>query len=114
MAWLTSCTTFVAMWSMAKRFKAMVAKDHRFEIVVPRKFALVCFRLKPELESEGSKLNRELLNAVNSSGRAFMTHGVVGGRFYIRAAIGATLTEERHVDDLWKLIKEKAQNLFLN
>ncbi|TXG66231.1 hypothetical protein EZV62_007506 [Acer yangbiense] len=79
--------------SMAKRFEAM---------------------MKPEIESKGTELNRELLNAVNSSGRAFMTHGVVGGTFYIRAAIGATLTEEHHVDDLWKLIKEKAQNLFLN
>ncbi|KAK4850591.1 hypothetical protein QYF36_008106 [Acer negundo] len=95
---------------MARRFEALVAADRRFEIVVPRKFALVCFRLKPVLESEGSKLNRKLLDAVNSSGRAFMTHGVVGGRFYIRVAIGSTMTEEHHVDDLWMLIKEKAQN----
>ncbi|KAK3197936.1 hypothetical protein Dsin_021351 [Dipteronia sinensis] len=94
---------------MAKRFEELVAEDHNFEIVVPRKFALVCFRMKPEIESDGSKLNRKLLDAVNSSGRAFMTHGVVGGTFYIRAAIGATMTEEHHVDDLWKLIKEKAQ-----
>ncbi|TXG58281.1 hypothetical protein EZV62_016110 [Acer yangbiense] len=96
---------------MAKRFETMVATDRRFEIVVPRKFALVCFRLKPELESDGSELNRKLLEAVNSSGRAFMSHAVVGGLFVIRAAIGATLTEDRHVDDLWKLIQEKAQIL---
>ncbi|KAI9196217.1 hypothetical protein LWI28_022017 [Acer negundo] len=96
---------------MAKRFEAMVATDRRFEIVVLRKFALVCFMLKPELESDGSELNQKLLEAVNSSGRAFMSHAVVGGLFVIRAAIGATLTEDRHVDDLWKLILEKAQIL---
>ncbi|KAK3226826.1 hypothetical protein Dsin_006688 [Dipteronia sinensis] len=96
---------------MAKRFETMVATDRRFEIVVPRKFALVCFRLKPVLESDGSELNRKLLEAVNSSGRAFMSHAVVGSLFVIRAAIGATLTEDRHVDDFWKLIQEKAQIL---
>ncbi|KAI9154334.1 hypothetical protein LWI28_024563 [Acer negundo] len=99
----------VDMGHMAKRFETMVATDRRFEIVVPRKFALVCFRLKPELESDGSELNQKLLEAMNSSGRAFMSHAVVGGLFVIRAAIGAMLTEDRHADDLWKLIQEKAQ-----
>ena len=41
---------------------------------------------------------------VNGSGRAFMTHAVVGGIYSIRCAIGSTLTETRHVDSLWKLI----------
>ncbi|KAL5799124.1 hypothetical protein ACOSQ2_003944 [Xanthoceras sorbifolium] len=86
------------------RFEALVARDHRFEIMVPTNFALVSFRLKPELESISSELNRKLLDAVNSSGHAFMTHGVVGGVFYIRAAFGTTMTKERHVDDLWKLL----------
>ncbi|KAL5862484.1 hypothetical protein ACOSQ4_003780 [Xanthoceras sorbifolium] len=87
------------IWSdvaIAKRFEALVARDHRFEIMVPTNFALVSFRLKPELD-----------------GHAFMTHGVVGGVFYIRAAFGTTMTKERHVDDLWKLLQEKAQILLL-
>ncbi|RVW79655.1 Tyrosine/DOPA decarboxylase 2 [Vitis vinifera] len=33
--------------NLAKRFEAHVAKDPRFEAVVPRRFALVCFRLRP-------------------------------------------------------------------
>ncbi|XP_007030243.2 PREDICTED: tyrosine decarboxylase 1 [Theobroma cacao] len=99
--------------SMAKRFEAFVAKDDRFEIVVPRKFALVCFRLKPKQELEGAELNCRLLEAINSSGRAFMTHAVVGGIYVIRCAIGTTMTEERHVDALWKLIQEKAQGLLM-
>ncbi|OMO84665.1 Pyridoxal phosphate-dependent decarboxylase [Corchorus capsularis] len=99
--------------SMAKRFEEFVAKDERFEIVVPRKFALVCFRIKPKEEVEGNELNRKLLEAINSSGKAFMTHAVVGGIYVIRCAIGTTLTEQRHVDDLWKLIQEKTQSLLM-
>ncbi|KAL5799127.1 hypothetical protein ACOSQ2_003947 [Xanthoceras sorbifolium] len=99
--------------AMAKRFEALVARDHRFEIMVPTNFALVSFRLKPELESISLELNQKLLDAVNSSGHAFIIHGVVGGVFYIRAAFGTTMTKERHVDDLWKLLQEKAQILLL-
>ncbi|KAL4340642.1 hypothetical protein GQ457_08G005580 [Hibiscus cannabinus] len=92
--------------AMAKRFEAFVRKDERFEMVVPRKFALVCFRLKPkaEEEDEGRELNRKLVEAINSSGRAFMSHAVAGGIYVIRCAIGTTLTQQHHVDALWKLI----------
>ncbi|KAI4974077.1 hypothetical protein ZWY2020_042161 [Hordeum vulgare] len=33
--------------SMAKMFEDFVRADNRFEVVVPRNFALVCFRIKP-------------------------------------------------------------------
>ncbi|KAL6345106.1 hypothetical protein AAG906_013589 [Vitis piasezkii] len=36
--------------NLAKRFEAHVAKDPRFEVVVSRRFALVCFRLRPKQE----------------------------------------------------------------
>ncbi|XVF42435.1 hypothetical protein PTKIN_Ptkin01aG0362800 [Pterospermum kingtungense] len=96
---------------MAEQFEELVAKDERFEIAVPRKFALVCFRLKPKHEAEGTEISCKLLDAINSSGRAFMTHAVVGGVYVIRCAIGTTLTEEHHVDASWKLIQEKADVL---
>ncbi|KAG5232755.1 tyrosine decarboxylase [Salix suchowensis] len=68
--------------NLAKRFESLVAKDSRFE---------------HNDACKASELNRKLLAAVNESGRAFMTHSVVGGL--------------RHVDDLWKLIQEKAADL---
>ncbi|XVF42445.1 hypothetical protein PTKIN_Ptkin01aG0363800 [Pterospermum kingtungense] len=98
---------------MAKRFEGLVAKDERFEIVVPRTFALVCLRFKPKHEAEGTELNCKLLDAINSSGRAFMTHAVLGGIYVIRCAIGTTMTEQHHVDALWKLIQEKADVLLM-
>ncbi|XXG59470.1 hypothetical protein AAC387_Pa04g1550 [Persea americana] len=97
---------------MAKAFEALVAADPRFEIVVPRRFSLVCFRLNPPGKFDSvDVLNRKLLDSINSTGRVYMTHTIVGGVYLLRFAVGATLTEERHVDAAWKLIKERADAL---
>ncbi|KAE8713342.1 Tyrosine/DOPA decarboxylase 2 [Hibiscus syriacus] len=94
---------------LAKQFEALITEDERFEIVVPRRIVLVFFRLKPKHGLDGNELNRKLLDAINSSGRAFLTQGVVAGIYAIRCVVGATLTEERHMKDLWSLILEKAR-----
>eukprot|EP00268_Persea_americana_P067626 TRINITY_DN9325_c4_g1_i1.p1 TRINITY_DN9325_c4_g1~~TRINITY_DN9325_c4_g1_i1.p1 ORF type:complete len:352 (-),score=28.03 TRINITY_DN9325_c4_g1_i1:84-1139(-) len=103
------------IWSdvrMAKALEALVAADPRFEIVVPRRFSLVCFRLNPPGKFDSvDELNRKLLDSINSTGRVYMTHTIVGGVYLLRFAVGATVTEERHVDAAWKLIKEKADAL---
>ncbi|KDP38775.1 hypothetical protein JCGZ_05111 [Jatropha curcas] len=101
---------------MAKVFEGFVRSDSRFEIVVPRRFALVCFRLvwPNKLDGLGNSeiLNRKLLEWVNSTGRIYMTHTKVGGEYILRFAVGATLTEERHVVAAWMLIKDGADVLF--
>ncbi|XP_052208358.1 tryptophan decarboxylase TDC2-like [Diospyros lotus] len=99
---------------MAKEFERSVKLDRRFEIVVPRLFSLVCFRLNPYPEPDPSYtelLNRKLLEWVNSTGRLYMTHTIAGGIYMLRFAVGATLTEERHVAAAWELIKEGADAL---
>ncbi|KAI8006114.1 Tryptophan decarboxylase TDC1 [Camellia lanceoleosa] len=98
---------------LAKKFEGLVTEDERFQVVVPRKFVLVCFRLKPRRSEEDGSGRTEVLEEVNSSGKAFMTHAVVDRTFLICCAIGGTFTEERHIDGLWKLIQEKAADLLL-
>ncbi|CAI5976046.1 unnamed protein product [Closterium sp. NIES-64] len=82
--------------SLACWFEAAVCADARFQLMAPRTFALVCFRLRPPGQAEqhteghgggeqgggarggggdeGWVLNEALLEAVNSSGKAFLTH----------------------------------------
>ncbi|CAA6674344.1 unnamed protein product [Spirodela intermedia] len=98
---------------MARGFEEMVAADTRFEVVVPRRFALVCFRMRPRRagadgEAEADAANRRLLEEVNNSGGIYATHTVIGGIYVIRFAVGTTLTEERHVKAAWELFRAKA------
>lgn len=102
---------------MAKLFEELVSLDNRFEVVAPRNFALVCFRLLPwpnekGLDVEcGNELNKKLLESINGSGHVYMSSSVVHGIYIIRCAIGSTLTEERHVIKAWKVVQEHVDAL---
>jgi tyrosine decarboxylase len=96
--------------AMAKVFEESVRADDRFEVVVPRNFALVCFRIRPSAtagmtEEDAEAANRELMERLNRSGRVFLANTVIGGKFVLRFAVGSTLQEERHVRSAWDRIK---------
>jgi len=86
---------------LAKRFEAWVREDARFEICAERTLALVCFRKRGSDEE-----NRALLERVNASGRAYLSHTTLPDKgFTLRMAIGAPSTEERHVREAWDLLR---------
>jgi aromatic-L-amino-acid decarboxylase len=84
-----------------------------FERLAPVPFGLVCFRYRPPgvPEEELDRLNERLLAAVNATGRVFMTHTRLGGRYTIRLVIGQRATERRHVEEAWGLIRKAAGRL---
>eukprot|EP00268_Persea_americana_P063136 TRINITY_DN8154_c0_g1_i20.p1 TRINITY_DN8154_c0_g1~~TRINITY_DN8154_c0_g1_i20.p1 ORF type:complete len:493 (-),score=95.90 TRINITY_DN8154_c0_g1_i20:573-2051(-) len=98
---------------LAELFEELVAADSRFEVVVPRTFSLVCFRLlpRPDGQDNGYKLNYNLMDTVNSSGKIFISHTVLSGQFILRFAVGAPLTEERHIKAAWKALQDQASAL---
>ncbi|XP_055820142.1 phenylacetaldehyde synthase-like [Solanum dulcamara] len=102
---------------MAKHFEELVAMDERFEIVAPRNFSMVCFRVSPLAlqknlkfvdEDQVNKFNAHLLESINSCGKIHMTHAVVGGVYMIRIAIGAPLTDYFHINMAWDVIRNHA------
>nr|P17770.1 RecName: Full=Aromatic-L-amino-acid decarboxylase; Short=AADC; AltName: Full=DOPA decarboxylase; AltName: Full=Tryptophan decarboxylase; Short=CrTDC [Catharanthus roseus]AAA33109.1 tryptophan decarboxylase (EC 4.1.1.28) [Catharanthus roseus]CAA47898.1 tryptophan decarboxylase [Catharanthus roseus] len=98
--------------AMGKMFEEWVRSDSRFEIVVPRNFSLVCFRLKPDVSSlHVEEVNKKLLDMLNSTGRVYMTHTIVGGIYMLRLAVGSSLTEEHHVRRVWDLIQKLTDDL---
>src|ERR687897_361048 len=56
----------------------------------------------------GDQATEALHGALNATGRVYLTHTRLGGRYVLRASIGAWTTEQRHVDALWALIDELA------
>lgn len=88
---------------LAQDFALWVRADKRFELAVDPPLNLVSFRLRA-----GDEASRKLLEAINASGRAYLTHTKLADRFTLRMSIGGTLTRRRHVESAWRLIQETA------
>jgi aromatic-L-amino-acid decarboxylase len=91
---------------MAQTFEAWVAAAGDWELASPCRFGLVCFRHLGDDE-----FNEALLQRVNGSGEAFLSHTVINGRFTLRLATGGLLTMPADIDHTWKLLRREAAAL---
>jgi aromatic-L-amino-acid decarboxylase len=100
---------------LAREFAGWVEGSGDWELLAPVPFSVVCFRARPgnEGEAEGARaarldaLNGRLMDAVNATGEAFLSHTKLNGVFTLRLAVGNIRTEERHVGRAWELLNEK-------
>ena len=87
----------------ANELTEWVEADRRFELVAPTVVSLVCFR-----HVDGNDASQRVLDAVNQSGRAYLTSTVLDDQLVLRVAIGSPQTEHHHVEELWSLIQSAA------
>ncbi|NQT79673.1 MAG: aspartate aminotransferase family protein [Candidatus Aminicenantes bacterium] len=97
---------------LAQMFKEWVKKHEAFELMAPVELSLVCFRLNDGRNEEAlESLNRRLLESLNQTGKVFLTHTTLKGKYVLRMAIASRTTEEFYVQEAWKLITKKAVEL---
>jgi aromatic-L-amino-acid decarboxylase len=99
--------------SMAKYLSVELEKNGMFEILAPVPLNLVCFRYNPGGVDEAglNELNSQLERSVNDTGEAFITHTKIDGKYTLRACIGQTNVEKRHVQALVELLRTQAQKI---
>jgi aromatic-L-amino-acid decarboxylase len=84
---------------LAAWLSARIQADPRFDLAAPVHMGLVCFR-----SARGDEATRELMRRINASGRFFVSHTVLGGRYTIRVAMGNMRTERTDIEDLWQMV----------
>jgi aromatic-L-amino-acid/L-tryptophan decarboxylase len=74
---------------------------------------IVCFRCAREgLEGDATNsLNEAIVEAVNETGRAYVTHTRLRERVVIRVGLGNILTTEVHLRSAWEMISGVARAL---
>ncbi len=91
--------------------KTWIESDENWEILAPVPFALVCFRACPRNVENLDELNERLMNEINASGLAYLSHTKLNGIFTLRVSIGAIRVEEKHIEKLWNILNENLKKL---
>jgi aromatic-L-amino-acid decarboxylase len=96
---------------LAREFASWVRAEPGWEVMAPVPFSTVCYRYAPDGtdETEREALNAAILEKVNASGKAFISHTKLNGAYVLRLAIGNIRTERRHVAEAWRLLREAAR-----
>ncbi len=100
---------------LARLFATWVENDDELELLAPVQMGVVCFRAlsaeeaSADLLERTNDLNRSLVKSVNATGQAYLTHTVLGENAAMRVAVGNVLTTERHLMDVFGLIKRELQ-----
>lgn len=89
-----------------QEFASWVKADSRFELLAPHPLNLVCFRLK-----SGDQTSEALLAKLNATGKLFISHTKLGGKYTLRFCVGQTRTERHHVVSAWEEIRNAADSL---
>lgn len=91
---------------LAGQLARWIGAHSDFELLAPPALSVVCFRACPGGASESSleKLNKGLLARVNESGRVFLSHTRVRGRYALRVAVGNLGTDEDRIREGWEIV----------
>jgi aromatic-L-amino-acid decarboxylase len=100
-----------------------IRRDDHFELAAQPSMGVICFRFvagigdagpgssTPATAAKLDRLNGEIVERINASGRAYLTQTKLRGRTVMRIGLGNVLTTEEHLRKGWEIIQETASNL---
>ncbi len=109
---------------LARLFASWVEQSEDWELMAPVPFALVCFRANPRVSSpedfssphvsmgptseiDLNSLNERIMNDINASGKAYLSHTKLNGKFTLRLSVGSIRVEESHLTMVWDILNHK-------
>ena len=100
--------------AFAQKLSIIIEQHPSFELLAPVPFSTLVFRFVPEkksTESEINNLNEKLLDEINKTGKVFLSHTKLHGKFGIRLAIGNIKTTWEDVALAWEITQAKSNDL---
>lgn len=99
---------------LAADLEQKISLHPNFELLAPRSLNLLCFRYNPNSDldiEELNKLNQNILESLNATGKMFITHTKLHGKYVLRILIGQTEVNKSHVDAAWELILKTTKTI---
>ena len=79
---------------LAEKMASWIEESSSFEMAVPLRFSLVCFRLKGADDASQMRL----MDRINKAGKFFLSHTKIHGRIVLRCAIGHIRTSAEDIE----------------
>lgn len=91
-------------------FAELISGDQSFQLATPVNMAIVCFRFEPAGAGREAlnRINQEIVERVNESGKAFLTYTSLRGQTTMRAGFGNLHTTNDHIQTVWNMIRAEA------
>lgn len=99
---------------LAQWLKSNIDAHPHFECMAPVTFNLVCFRYHPpecNSPTQLNQLNTQLLEALNRSGKMYISHTKLHGNYVLRLVCGQTYVQQQHIEQAWQYIQQVAEQL---
>ena len=98
---------------IAKNLEEKIQNHQDFEIMVQTPLNAVFFRYHPQdvTDNDLDKLNAKLLQQLDNSGKLYVTHTKINGKYIIRMIIGQTSVTEQDVLSSWEFIQKTASGI---
>jgi aromatic-L-amino-acid/L-tryptophan decarboxylase len=104
---------------LARLFASWIEESPDWELLAPVPLSLVCFRARPGDQQESGEaaakrldvLNEAIMHAVNSTGRALISHTRMNDELTLRLSIANIRSSEKHVQQVWELLNEELERL---
>ena len=98
--------------AMAQHVADWVDASDDFERTAPTPMSTICFRATPDWVEDGDEdalraLNAALMEDVNATGRAYLSHTDLHGIYTLRLAIGNLRTTRERIDDTLALLADR-------
>lgn len=98
---------------LAKMLAEEIGREKDFFVVAPVLLNTVCFRCQPAgmSDEEANGLNEKINHTLNDTGKIYLTHTTIDGRYILRMVTAQTNVTSQHVMNAWKMIRECASAL---
>ncbi len=92
---------------LARLWASWVEAEPRLELRAPVVMGVVCFGPATRDREATAALSRRIVEEINASGRAYLTLTELRGETAMRIGLGNILTNEGHLEAVWRMILDK-------
>lgn len=97
-------------------FAEQIRQSNSLELIMEPFLNFTCFRVNPGnnlSEEQLQAVNQTFLNTLNQSGKVYLSHTKVEGKYVIRMVIGQTYVEQKHIEKAVNVINETIEELLM-